>query len=66
MLKFIFFIIVFIFLVRYINRLFLPSNKRQQSFNPFSDKTNSGFGGRKKNFDEIEEADYEDLSNKDK
>jgi hypothetical protein len=65
MLKFIFFIIVFIFLVRYINRLFLPSGKRQQSFNPFTGNKSSGYK-RNKNFDEIEEAEYEDLSNKDK
>lgn len=59
MLKFIFFTIVFFFLIRYINRLFLPSNKRQQTFNPF------GNNKRSQNFDEIEEAEYEDLSNKD-
>ncbi|WP_020404309.1 hypothetical protein [Gracilimonas tropica] len=64
MLKFIFFSIVFFFLVRYINRLFLPSNKRQQQFDPFRGGSRSGFR-RKKHFDEIEEAEYEDLSNKD-
>jgi hypothetical protein len=62
MLKFIFFIIVFFFLVRYINRLFLPSNKRQNKFDPFK----GGFGNRQRDIDEIEEAEYEDLSNKDK
>jgi hypothetical protein len=62
MLKFIFFTIVFFFLVRYINRLFLPSNKRQKNFDPFK----SGSGNRRNNIDEIEEAEYEDLSNKDK
>jgi hypothetical protein len=41
--------------------LFLPSNKRQQNFNPFTGHS----GNKRKNFDEIEEADYEDLSNKD-
>ncbi|WP_421773588.1 hypothetical protein [Gracilimonas sp.] len=61
MLKFIFFSIVFFLLVRYINRLFLPSNKRQQNFNPFS----GGSRSRRNRFDEIEEAEYEDLSNKD-
>ncbi|MBO6584492.1 MAG: hypothetical protein JJ953_00145 [Gracilimonas sp.] len=61
MLKFIFFSIVFFLLVRYINRLFLPSNKRQQNFNPFS----GGARNRRNRFDEIEEAEYEDLSNKD-
>jgi len=65
MLKFIFFIIVFFFLVRYINRLFLPSTKRQQSFGTFSGGSRSGFK-RKNNFEDIEEAEYEDLSNKDK
>jgi large-conductance mechanosensitive channel len=61
MVKFIIFSIAFFFLVRYINRLFLPSNKRQQNFNPFTGHS----GNKRKNFDEIEEADYEDLSNKD-
>lgn len=65
MLKFIFFIIIFFFLVRYINRLFLPSKKRQQSFDPFRGRSSSGFN-RKKDFEEIEEAEYEDLSNNDK
>ncbi|MDZ7807611.1 MAG: hypothetical protein U5K71_10900 [Gracilimonas sp.] len=61
MLKFLVFIIIFFFLIRYINRLFLPSNKKNKSFDPFSGRSNK----RKKSFDEIEEAEYEDLSNKD-
>jgi hypothetical protein len=62
MIKFLFFTIVFFFLVRYINRLFLPSNKRQNSFDPFR-----GGNQRKNNeFENLEEAEYEDLSNKDK
>ncbi|MAO65600.1 MAG: hypothetical protein CL666_11425 [Balneola sp.] len=65
MLKFIFFIIIFFFVIRFINRLFLPSKKQQQSFDPFKGRSSSGFS-RKKDFDEIEEAEYEDLSNKDK
>jgi len=61
MLKFLFFTIVFFFLVRYLNRLFLPSNKRNSNsqFNPFNSSNN-----RRKSIDEIEEAEYEDLSNK--
>ncbi len=62
MLKFLFFSIAFFFLIRYINRLFLPSNKRQQNFDPFRGGSRKG----KNNFDEIEEAEYEELSNKDK
>ncbi|MBD3616834.1 MAG: hypothetical protein HUJ22_09690 [Gracilimonas sp.] len=62
MLKFIFFTIIFFFLVRYINRLFLPSNKRQKNFNPFG----GGAQNRRRNIDEIEEAEYEDLSNSNK
>jgi hypothetical protein len=61
MLKFIVFSIAFFFLMRYINRLFLPSKKRQQNFNPFSGSSRNG----RKDFNEIEEAEYEDLSNKD-
>lgn len=61
MLKFIFFSIAFYFLMRYISRLFLPSNKKQQSFNTFKGNSRT----RQNNFDEIEEAEYEDLSNKD-
>jgi hypothetical protein len=47
--------------MRYISRLFLPSNKKQQSFNTFKGNSRT----RQNNFDEIEEAEYEDLSNKD-
>ncbi|WP_103664380.1 hypothetical protein [Gracilimonas amylolytica] len=60
MLKFLFFVIIFFFLVRYINRLFLTSNEKNKSFDPFSGRSNR----RKQSFDEIEEAEYEDLSNK--
>ncbi|HCD52414.1 MAG TPA: hypothetical protein DEQ34_08205 [Balneolaceae bacterium] len=60
MLKFLFFIALFYLLSRYIQRLFLPSKKRNQSFNPFQGQNRSG----KRDFDQIEDAEYEDLSDK--
>lgn len=62
MLKFLFFTIVFFFLVRYLNRLFLPSDKRKSNsqFKPF----NGSSTNRRNSIDDIEEAEYEDLSNK--
>lgn len=50
--------------VRFINRLFLPSRKKTGQFNPFQGFNNSSSRGRK-NFDQIEDADYEDLTKKD-
>ncbi|WP_018128527.1 hypothetical protein [Balneola vulgaris] len=48
--------------------MFLPSKKKNSQFNPFQ-----GFGGttssgtsRKKNIDQIEDADYEDITHKEK
>ncbi|MEO9885741.1 MAG: hypothetical protein ABJR05_01870 [Balneola sp.] len=46
--------------------MFLPSKKKNSQFNPFQ-----GFGNsesntkKKKNIDQIEDADYEDITNKD-
>lgn len=40
--------------------MFLPSANKKRNFNPFSGQNRS----RKKNFDQIEEAEYEDLSDK--
>ncbi len=42
--------------------MFLPSSGKRPQFNPFQ---GSGRSGRK-NFDQIEEAEYEDLSDKTK
>ena len=45
---------------RFIRRMFLPFSGQKNQF-----KTNGSRGkSRKKNFDQIEEADYEDLSDK--
>jgi hypothetical protein len=45
--------------------MFLPSQKKNSQFNPFQ-----GFGNtqsnKRKNIDQIEDADYEDITNKDK
>ncbi len=61
MLKFLFFSIAFYFLMRYISRLFLPSKKQKKPFSAFKGTSRR----RQDNFDEIEEAEYEDLSNTD-
>ncbi len=44
--------------------MFLPSRKKNGQFNPFGNFSNTS-GKRKKNFDQIEDADYEDITNKD-
>lgn len=63
MLKFLFFAVLFFLLVRYINRMFLPSgSKRQSRFNTYQGSRQS----RRRDIDEIEEAEYEDLSQNDK
>lgn len=49
--------------VRFINRLFLPSRRKTGQFNPFQGFNTSSRG--RKNFDQIEDADYEDLTEKD-
>lgn len=65
MLKFLL-IIGFILFLRYVNRMFLPSRKKNNQFNPFQHfKNSSGSNDRKKNFDQIEDADFEDITNKD-
>lgn len=53
---------LFFVLMRYIGRMFLPSSAKRQRFNPF-DQTSRKKGNR---FDQIEEAEYEDLSDKNK
>ncbi|RNC83778.1 MAG: hypothetical protein ED557_08350 [Balneola sp.] len=60
--KFLFFMALFFVLMRYIGRMFLPSSAKRQRFNPF-DQTSRKKGNR---FDQIEEAEYEDLSDKNK
>ena len=62
MLKFLFFFFLFFILIRYINRLFLPSIGRQN-------KPDDNVGRKrspKNHFDEIEDAEFEDLSDKNK
>lgn len=60
MLKLIFFIIVFYVISRYIRRMFLPSSAKKNQFNPYGNRRGSG----RRNFDQIEDADFEDLSDK--
>lgn len=60
LLKLLFFIILFLLITRFVRRLFLPFTSRNEQFNPFKG-TNKP---RRKNFDQIEDADYEDLSDK--
>ena len=60
--KFLFFMALFFVLLRYIGRMLLPSSNQNKSFNPFQ-----GSNQKKVNkFDKIEEAEYEDLSDKNK
>jgi hypothetical protein len=40
--------------------MFLPSSAKKNQFNPFSSRRGSG----KRDLDQIEDADYEDLSDK--
>ncbi|MBO6795388.1 MAG: hypothetical protein JJ895_15900 [Balneolaceae bacterium] len=58
MLKLIFFLILFWVISRYIRRMFLPSGGQKNHFNPPRPRSRSG----RRNLDQIEEADYEDLS----
>lgn len=58
MLNLIFFITVFYLFSRYIRRMFLPSSGKKNQFNPYRNRRRSN----KKNFDQIEDADFEDLS----
>lgn len=51
---------LFFVLLRYIGRMFLPSTGRKQQFNPFQNNKRKGIN----KFDQIEEAEYEDLSDK--
>jgi len=60
-------IVGFILFLRYVNRMFLPSKKKNSQFNPFQGFGNSQSTNKKrKNIDQIEDADYEDITNKDK
>lgn len=63
MLRLLFFIALFYLIARYISRLFLPSKPRNSQFNPFQGVNNSK--NRKQDFNQIEEAEYEDLTDKD-
>ncbi len=54
---------VFYLGARYISRLFFPSKPKNSQFNPFQGVNNSK--NRKKDFNQIEEAEYEDLTDKD-
>jgi hypothetical protein len=58
--KLLFYFIIFWVVSRYIRRIFLPSGNRNQQFNPFQNRGNRS----KRNIDQIEDADYEDLSDK--
>ncbi|MEQ8885543.1 MAG: hypothetical protein RIC57_13220 [Balneola sp.] len=60
-------IIGFILFLRYVNRMFLPSKKKNSQFNPFQGFGNTrstGSNNKRKNIDQIEDADYEDITNK--
>jgi len=46
--------------------MFLPSQKKKSQFNPFQGSGNTQSTRKKKNMDQIEDADYEDITNKDK
>lgn len=58
MLKLIFFIIVFYLFSRYIRRMFLPLSVKKNQFNPYGNQRRSN----KKKIDQIEDADFEDVS----
>ncbi|MCR9133815.1 MAG: hypothetical protein NXI08_14645 [bacterium] len=58
MLKLLFFLLLFWLIRRYIRRLFLPSNGRKQHFTPPRPRSRSG----RRNLDQIEDAEFEDLS----
>tara|TARA_R110002072_G_scaffold34524_2_gene103178 strand:- start:8272 stop:8472 length:201 start_codon:yes stop_codon:yes gene_type:complete len=59
-------IVGFILFLRYVNRMFLPSRKKNSQFNPFQGFGNTQSKNKRKNIDQIEDADYEDITNKDK
>tara|TARA_R110002124_G_scaffold76758_3_gene205713 strand:+ start:2390 stop:2530 length:141 start_codon:yes stop_codon:yes gene_type:complete len=46
--------------------MFLPSRKKNSQFNPFQGFGNTQSKNKRKNIDQIEDADYEDITNKDK
>lgn len=46
--------------------MFLPSQKKNSQFNPFQGFGNTQSTKKTKNIDQIEDADYEDITNKDK
>jgi hypothetical protein len=47
--------------------MFLPSQKKNSQFNPFQGTGNTqSTKNKRKNIDQIEDADYEDITNKDK
>jgi hypothetical protein len=46
--------------------MFLPSGKKTSQFNPFQGFGNTPSSNKRKNIDQIEDADYEDITNKDK
>ena len=45
--------------------MFLPSPKKKSQFNPFQGFGNTASSSKRKNLDNIEDADYEDITNKD-
>lgn len=61
MLRFLLFTLTFYFLIRFISRRFFPAPKKQNSFNPFHHARRQA---SIRHFDQIEEAEYEDLSEK--
>lgn len=65
LLKLLIYGLVFFLLVRYINRLFLKAAGQgpRQSFGPFGSQ-DSRTKGRGSSLDHIEDAEYEDLSEK--
>lgn len=69
MLKTLFLLIGLYFLVRYIRGLLLPSSKKKTTqFNFFTgtNQTNNRSNSRNRSIDQIEEAEYEDISDSDK
>ena len=73
MIKTIFFILFIYFVIRAINRMFFPASRQRRSNGFFYSNFQSNRQqqqqsrtetGGKKNFDQIEEADYEDITDK--
>lgn len=62
MLKFLFFIVLFYLISRYIRRMFLPSPGQKKHFNNYGKRSRRG----RRHIDQIEEADFEDISDKNK